>query len=251
MSGHSKWANIKHKKAATDKKRGKIFSSLGKEIMIAVKTGGTDVSANPRLRTALAAARAENMPNVNIDRAIKKGSGEGEDAAAFEDIVYEGYAPGGTALMVKCLTDNRNRTASDVRSSFDKNNGNMAGAGAVAWIFSRKSRFIVVGENANEDKLMELLIDAGAESIEVDEGVAEILGPAESFDSIIKALEGAGIKTEEAGIIQHPTNTVGVNDQGVAQQILRLIEVLEDLDDVQAVYTNADIASEILEKLSQ
>ncbi|OGV55692.1 MAG: transcriptional regulator [Lentisphaerae bacterium GWF2_44_16] len=250
MSGHSKWANIKHKKAASDKRKGRVFSRLGKEIMIAVKTGGSDATANPRLRTALNAAKSVNMPNANVDRAIKKGAGE-LGGATFEEIVYEGYAPGGAALIVECLTDNRNRTASDVRSIFDKNNGNLSGSGAVMWMFSRKARFVIMGENANEEKLMEIVIDPGAESIEVDEDVAEVWGPAEKFDSIAKALEEAGIKTEESGIVQKPSNTVGIKEPGVANQILRLVDTLEEYDDVQAVYSNFDIASEILDSLEQ
>jgi YebC/PmpR family DNA-binding regulatory protein len=250
MSGHSKWANIKHRKAASDKKKGRIFSRMAKEIMVAAKTGGADASANPRLRTALAAARAVNMPNANIDRAVKKGSGELE-GVNFEEITYEGYGAGGAAVMAECLTDNRNRTAGEIRMIFDRNSGNLAGAGSVAWSFSRKARVMVTGENANEDKLMEIVIDAGAENIEVDGAVAEIFGPPESLEGIMKALDAAAVKYEETGIIRQPQNYIEVKDASAAQQLVRLIEKLEDHDDVQAVYSNFDIPSEIMEKLEQ
>ena len=165
MSGHSKWANIKHKKDATDKKRGKIFSRLAKEIMVAAKMGGGDANANPRLRSALTAARAANMPNTNIDRAIKKGLGELGDVT-FEEILYEGYAPGGVALLIECLTDNRNRSISEVRTTLDRSNGNLAAAGAVGWMFKRLSHFVISGDNADEDKLMDIVLDAGADDID-------------------------------------------------------------------------------------
>lgn len=250
MAGHSKWANIKHKKAASDKKKGKIFSRLAKEIMVSAKYGGGDQDTNPRLRTALAAAKAANMPNANIEKAIKKGCGELE-GVNFEEIVYEGYGAGGVALLVDCLTDNRNRTASEVRMVFDRCNGNLAGSGTVTWMFHRKSHFVIEGENADEDKLMEIVIDAGAEDIEVDEDIAIIWGPIEAFEDIAKALENAGIETNEGAIIQHPDNTIEITELSVAQQVLRLVDRLEDLDDVQAVHGNFDISAEILDQIEE
>jgi YebC/PmpR family DNA-binding regulatory protein len=248
MAGHSKWANIKHKKSATDKKKGKIFSKLAKEVMVAAKEGGGDADSNPRLRTALTAAKSANMPNANIDRAVKKGCGELE-GVSFDELVYEGYGAEGVALLVECLTDNKNRSASEVRMTFDRNNGNLAGSGAVSWMFHRKSHFVVVGDNADEEKLMDIVLDAGAEDIDVEENVAEIWGPIEAFSDISKALEDAGIQTEDAAIIQHPENSVEIKDEKNASQVLRLIDALEDLDDVQAVHSNVDIAPEILEKI--
>ncbi len=250
MSGHSKWANIKHKKGASDKKKGKVFSKLAKEIMVAAKEGGGKPEDNPRLRTALASAKSVNMPNVNIERAIKKGSGE-ISGVNYEELVYEGYGPGGTAVIIECLTDNRNRTASEVRMVLDRNNGNLAGSGAVAWMFKRQAHFVITGEYANEDKLMEVVLDAGADDIEAEDGVAEIWGAPEAFEGIAKALEDAGIETEEGAIIQHPENIVEVKELSIANQTLRLIDQLEDLDDVQAVHSNYEIDAEILEQIEQ
>ena len=226
MSGHSKWANIKHKKGAADAKKGKIFSKFAKEIMVAVKTSGKDPASNPRLRLALAGARAANMPRENIDRAIKKGAGELGDVV-FEEITYEGYGPAGTALIIECLTDNRNRTLGDVRMTLDRTGGNMANSGAVAWMFQRKAHFVIEGETA------------------------EIWAAPEAFEPIQKALEGAGIEPTESGIVRKPDNKVEVKELSTAQQVLRLIDKLEDLDDVQAVHSNADIAEDILEKLAE
>jgi len=249
MAGHSKWANIKHKKGAADKKKGKVFSRIAKEIMVAARDGGGDPEANPRLRTALSAARAANMPNVNVDRAIKKGTGEikGEE---LEELVYEGYGPGGMAVLVECLTDNRNRGASEVRTVFDRNGGNLAGSGAVKWMFHRKARFLVSGDAADEEKLLELLIDAGVEDVVVDGDVAEIIAPMENFEAISRALEGADISPDEAGLAEIPENMSKVEDESDARKALRLLERLEDLDDVQAVHSNVDIPDDIMEVLS-
>ncbi|MBQ4106714.1 MAG: YebC/PmpR family DNA-binding transcriptional regulator [Lentisphaeria bacterium] len=248
MSGHSKWANIKHQKDAADKKKGKIFSRIGKEIMVAAKMGGGDANSNPRLRSALTAARAANMPNANIDRAIKKGLGELGDVV-FKEIVYEGYTAGGVAVLVDCLTDNSNRSASEIRMAFDRNNGNMATSGAVARLFSRQSHFVITGENADEEKLMDIVLDAGAEDLIVEDGVAEIWGAPQAFEAIFKALETAGIATEEAEVVRRPETTVEINDASVARQILRLVDRLEELDDVQMVTANYEIADEIAEQL--
>ena len=250
MSGHSKWANIKHKKEATDKKRGKIFSTLAHEIMVAAKMGGGDASANPRLRAALVAAKAANVPNVNIDRAIKKGIGELGDVT-FEEIQYEGYGSGGVAILVDCLTDNRNRSASEVRTAFDRNCGNLASSGAVSYMFNRKAHFVITGEKADEDLLMDVVLDAGADDIEVEDNVAEIWADPEYFEPIGAALEKAGIATEEASIIRKPDTTVNITDVDVARQVMRLIERLEDLDDVQTVTSNYEIDDSIADKLDE
>ncbi len=250
MSGHSKWANIKHKKGAADAKKGRIFSKIGKEIMVAVKQGGKDADSNPRLRLALLAARGSNMPRENIDRAIKKGAGELGNTV-FEEITYEGYGPGGIAIIIESLTDNRNRTLGDVRLTLDRNGGNMGNAGAVAWMFQRKAHFMIEGENADEEKLMEIVLEAGAEDIEAEDGIAEIWAAPEAFSAIAKALEDAGVATSEAGIIRKPDNLVGINELAPAQQLLRLIDKLEDLDDVQSVQHNADIASEVLDEIAE
>ncbi|HPO90300.1 MAG TPA: YebC/PmpR family DNA-binding transcriptional regulator [Victivallales bacterium] len=248
MAGHSKWANIKHKKAAADKKKGKIFSRITKEIIVAAKKG-TDPASNSRLRHAILAAKEVNMPNANIERAIKKASGE-DGSANYEDIVYEGYAPGGVAILVECLTDNRNRTASEVRSTFEKGHGNLAGSGAVAWIFKKKSHFLITGENANEDKLMEITLDAGAEDIECSDNSAHIYAPPEAYEAISKALSDAKIPVTESGITQIPENYCEIKDISTARQVLNLIENLEELEDVQAVYSNFDAPQEIIEQLN-
>jgi YebC/PmpR family DNA-binding regulatory protein len=250
MAGHSKWANIKHKKGAADKKKAKIFSCITKEIIVAVKTSGPDVDTNARLRTAIIAAKAANMPNSNIERAIKKAAGD-TDTSTYEEIVYEGYGPEGVAILVECLTDNRNRSGGEVRLIFDRTGGNMANSGAVTWMFHRKSRFVVTGENASEDKLLEIVIDAGAEDIEESEGMAEIWGAPDAFEQISNTLEVAGITPEEAGLARVPENYVEIKDAETAGKIMRLIEKLEDQDDVQAVYANFDISDEIIEELSE
>ena len=249
MSGHSKWANIKHKKDAADKARGRIFSRLGKEIMVAAKMGGGDVDTNPRLRSGIAAAKAANMPNANIDRAIKKGLGELGDVT-FEEIQYEGYAAGGVALLIDCLTDNRNRSASEVRTTLDRNNGNLASSGSVAYMFKRQSHFVIEGENADEDKLMDIVLDAGAEDLIVEDGVAEIWGEPAAFDASANALEAAGITASEAAVTRRPDNTVSITDVHTAEQILKLIDKLEDLDDVQEVTGNFEIDDSIADQVN-
>ena len=250
MSGHSKWANIKHKKDAADRKKGKVFSKFAKEIMVAVKQSGKDPDANPKLRLALLGARAVNMPKDNIERAVKKGAGELGNIV-YEEIVYEGYGPGGTAIIVECLTDNRNRTTGEVRLAFDRNGGNLGATGAVTWMFQRKAHFVVNGEYADESKLMDIVLDAGAEDIDAEDGIAEIWGPTESFAAIAKALEDAKIQPSESVIVRRPENLVGINDLHIAQQALRLVDKLEDLEDVQNVYSNMDIASEVLDQLAE
>ena len=249
MSGHSKWANIKHKKEASDKKKGKIFSKLAKEIMVCVKQSGKDPNNNPRLRLALIEARSANMPRENIDRAIKKGLGELGDVT-FEEIQYEGYAAGGVALLIDCLTDNRNRSASEVRTTLDRNNGNLASSGSVAYMFKRQSHFVIEGENADEDKLMDIVLDAGAEDLIVEDGVAEIWGEPAAFEAIANALEAAGITASEAAVTRRPDNTVSITDVHTAEQILKLIDKLEDLDDVQEVTGNFEIDDSIADQVN-
>lgn len=250
MSGHSKWANIKHKKGAADKKKGRVFSRISKEITVAARASGGDVSANPRLRTALTAARAVNMPKSNIDRAIKKGTGDLE-GEAFVEMSYEGYGQAGVAILVECLSDNKNRTASEIRLLFDRNGGNLAAMGAVTWMFHRKARFTVLEENADEDTLFELLVDAGADDIVADDGLVEILGTPESFEPILEILEKNGIAVEESGVIQHPETLTAVEDADTARKLLSMLDKIEDQEDVQAVFSNVDIPDEIMNTLSE
>ncbi|MBE6367641.1 MAG: YebC/PmpR family DNA-binding transcriptional regulator [Lentisphaerae bacterium] len=249
MSGHSKWANIKHKKDAADKARGRIFSRLGKEIMVAAKMGGGDMDTNPRLRSSITAAKAANMPNANIERAIKKGLGELGDVT-FEEIQYEGYAAGGVALLIDCLTDNRNRSASEVRTTLDRNNGNLASSGSVAYMFKRQSHFVIEGENADEEKLMDIVLEAGADDLIVEDGVAEIWGEPAAFEAIANALAEAGITSSEAAVTRRPDNTVNITDVHTAEQVLKLIDKLEDLDDVQEVTANFEIDDSIADQVN-
>ena len=250
MSGHSKWANIKHKKEAADKAKGKMFSRVGKEIMVAAKNGGADPNSNPALRSALAAAKAVNMPNANIERAIKKGVGELGDVV-FEEIVYEGYAAGGVAVMVDCLTDNRNRSISEVRMAFERNNGNMAGSGAVARMFKRQAHFTISGEWADEEKLMDVVLEAGANDLIVEDGEAEIWADTENFEALVSAFEAKGIATEIAELTRRPEMEVNLTDPKVASQVLRLIDRLEELDDVQNVTANYIIDDAIADQIEE
>jgi len=251
MSGHNKWSSIKHKKGAADAKRGKMFSRLGKEITLAARAGGGAADLNPRLRTAVNAARAVNMPNDNIARAIKKGTGE-LGGAALEELVYEGYGPGGVAIIVTCLSDNRNRTAANVRSYFTKYNGNLAGNGAVAWMFHRKARLTVEGADADEEKLLEVLLEAGAdaEDINVADGLAEIIGPPEAFGEIADALEGAGVPISESGLSLIPENTVMITEVSMVRQIVRMTDAIEEDEDVQEVYSNFDMSDELMAQIA-
>ena len=252
MSGHNKWSTIKHKKAAADAKKGKAFSKFAKEITIAAREGGGDAEMNPRLRAALLAARGVNMPNDNVKRAIQKGTGELAGQAAMEEIVYEGYAAGGVAVIVNCLTDNRNRTAADVRLIFSKNNGTLAGNGAVSWKFKRKAKFTIEGANANTDKLMEILLEAGADVEDVsgvDGESVEIFAAPEAFSSVLKALEAAKIPAAESTVLMVPDTKTEVADVKAAQQVMRMVEALEDYDDVQQVFTDFDVADAIADQL--
>ena len=248
MSGHSKWANIKHKKEAADRQKGKMFSRVGKEIMVAAKNGGPDPNTNPALRAALTAAKAVNMPNANIDRAIKKGIGELGDVV-FEEIMYEGYGAGGVAVIVDCLTDNRNRSISEVRMAFERNNGNLAASGAVSRMFKRQAHFVITGEWADEEKLMDIVLDAGANDLIVEDGEAEIWADPENFESIAEVLEEKGIVTETAEQTRRPEMTVNITDAKVASQVIRMIEKLEESDDVQNVTANYLIDDSIADQI--
>ncbi len=247
MSGHSKWSTIKRKKGATDAKRGKIFTKLIKEITVAARAGGGDADANPRLRTAIAAAKAENMPKDNIERAVKKGTGELE-GVAYEEVHYEGYGPGGAAVLVESLTDNKNRTVADVRYLFSKSGGSLGEAGCVAWMFGQKGLFVFEKESVDEETLMEVTLDAGAEDIRDEEGTFEVITSVEDFEAVKKALEGRGMGYSLAEITMVPHSTVNLEGKE-AEQMLRLMDGLEDSDDVQAVYSNFDISDKTLEEL--
>jgi YebC/PmpR family DNA-binding regulatory protein len=248
MSGHSKWATIKHKKAALDSKRGKVFTRLIKEIMIAARGGGGDVDANPRLRTAVLAAKNVSMPADNIKRAVMRGTGELE-GGQIDEILYEGYGPGGAAVLVNTATDNRNRTVSEIRHIFSKNGGNLGEQGSVGWMFDRKSQVIVDGEKATEDQLMDLLLDAGADDIRDQGGAWEILSAPEAHEAVLHALEKAGIPHESAEIAMVPKNTIKLEGKNaVAMQ--RLYDVLDEHDDVQSVYGNYEIDEAEVEALA-
>lgn len=249
MSGHSKWATIKHKKGALDAKRGAIFTKLIKEITVAAKNGGGNPDTNPRLRTVLQKAKESNMPADNIDRAIKKGTGE-LPGVVYEETSYEGYAPGGVAILIDVLTDNKNRTTSEIRSILDKKGGSMSGAGSVAWQFAKKG-FIVVKKSAiDEDKLMGIALDAGASDFVAAEESYEISTEPADFEKVKKAVTDAGITTESAEVTKIAANAVKVTDLAQAKAILALVENLEEHDDVQNVYSNFDISDQILQQLA-
>lgn len=250
MSGHSKWSTIKHKKAAADAKRGQIFTKYIREITVAARMGGADTEANPRLRAAVSAARGVNMPKDNIERAISRGAG-GLDGANIEEIRYEGYAPGGVAILVDCMTDNRNRTVSDVRSTLSKAGGNLGESGCVGWMFQQKGLFVFSRENTDEEQLMEIVLDAGAEDIEdkPGEGTVETTCKPDVFDQVQLAIEQANLEPQMAEIAWIPDNTVVVEGES-AEKLLHLMERLEDLDDVQHVYANFDISDEEMERIS-
>jgi len=239
MSGHSKWATIKHKKAATDARRGKIFTKLIREITIAARIGGSDSESNPRLRTAVLAAKAENMPNENIERAIQRGTGQLE-GETLEEVTFEGYGPGGVGILVQVVTANRNRVVSDIRHLMSKHGGNLAENGAVGWMFHRKGDFLIPKEQVGEEKLMGIVLDAGAEDLRDDGSSWEVLTPPEAFEKVREALQAARIKPSSAEVSMVPQNYVKLSG-APAQQMLRLVEALEEHDDVQHVYANFDI----------
>jgi YebC/PmpR family DNA-binding regulatory protein len=246
MSGHSKWASIKHKKKATDAKRGALFTKLARAIQVAAREGGGDPAGNATLATAIEKARQASMPKDNIERAIAKGTGAGADADAFESITYEGYGPGGVAVLVDALTDNRNRTSSDIRHLFTKHGGNLGEPGSVAWIFEKKGEIVVDAARYSEDDLFPA-IDAGADDIAVDDNVYEVITSPEAFVDVKRALEGAGVELDSADIAMRPTTQVPVDEAQVGT-LIRLIEGLEDNDDVQAVHANFDVDAEVLER---
>jgi YebC/PmpR family DNA-binding regulatory protein len=239
MSGHSRWAKVKHFKGAIDAKRGKIFAKIGKEIAIAAKLAGGDPVMNPRLRMVLLKARAANMPNDNIERAIKRGSGDGA-TINYEDLTYEVYGPNGVAILVEMSTDNRNRTAAEIRSLLTKNGGTIATSGSVARLFQRKGQIIVAREAAGEDDLMEAALDAGAEDFKTESQGYEILTDPGRFESVHKAIEAKGIKPEAAEVTWIPTLTVPVSPGKTAEEVNRLLEILEEHDDVKDVHSNAE-----------
>ena len=250
MSGHSKWSTIKHKKAATDAKRGQVFTKYIREITLAARLGGADADANPRLRSAVAAARGVNMPKDNIERAISRGAG-GLDGANIEEIRYEGYGTGGVAILVDCMTDNRNRTVSDVRSTLSKAGGNLGESGCVAWMFQQKGLFVFDQADADEEQLMEIALEAGADDIEdnAEDKTIEVACTPEVFPSVQAAFEEADMKPQMAEVSWIPDNTVPVEGDA-AEKMMRLMERLEDLDDVQHVYANFDISEAEMERLS-
>jgi len=246
MSGHNKWSTIKHKKGAADAKRGKVFTKIIKEITVAAKLGGGDPDGNPRLRTAIDKAKGENMPKDNVERAIKKGVG-GMEGVNYEETTYEGYGPGGTAVLVEVMTDNRNRTVSDVRSIFSKCNGNMGESGCVAWLFDKKG-LLVYPKSIDFDKLFEAAIEAGADDVVDEDEQYEVLTDPTAFHEVKSALEAAGFKPENSEITMIPQTMVKLEGKN-AENMLKLMDRLEDNDDVQNVYANFDISSEEMEKL--
>ena len=248
MSGHSKWSTIKRKKGAADAKRGKAFTKIIKEIMVAARFGGSDINSNSRLRAAVTAAKAENMPKDNIERAIKKGTGELE-GVHYEDLTYEGYGPGGVAMILEVLTDNKNRTVADVRHVFSKHNGNLGETGCVSWMFEKKGLIVIDKSNANEDRLIEVALDAGALDVKDTDKDFELVVPPPNFEEVKKALENAGFKFNYAEITLVPQSTIRLTGKE-AEQMLKLMEGLDDSDDVQKVYANFDITDEEMERLS-
>ncbi len=248
MSGHNKWSTIKHKKGAADAKRGKIFSKIIKEISIAARMGGGDADGNPRLRTALNAARMANMPKENVDRAIKRGTGELE-GVNYEEITYEGYGPGGVAVLAEALTDNKNRTVAEIRHIFDKYNGNLGETGCVNWIFEKKGMIVIPLKGLTEDEVMELALENGAQDVSVEEDTFEITTEPTDFEGVRKAVEDKGWKIEVAEITMIPQNTVKLEGKK-AEQMLKMMDTLDDHEDLQKVYANFDISEEEMMKLS-
>jgi YebC/PmpR family DNA-binding regulatory protein len=249
MSGHSKWSTIKRKKGAIDAKRGKIFTKIIKEITLAARLGGGDIEGNSRLRQAIMAAKEENMPKDNMERAIKKGLGGGEGAANFEEITYEGYGPAGVAVLVEVMTDNKNRTVAEIRHIFSKHGGNLGENGCVSWIFSKKGSIVIDKKVIGEDALMELALEAGAEDVRSEDDEYEVITDPASFEAVKKVIDAKGIKHLEARIGKIPSNTVKLG-AAKAEQMLKLMEKLEDNDDVQNVYANFDIDEDVMEKIN-
>ena len=249
MSGHSKWSSIKHKKGAADVKRGKLFSKLSRAIIVAAKEGGPDPAGNLALQNAVEKARSYSMPKDNIERAIARGSGEGADGSTFETVIYEGYGPEGVAVLVEALTDNRNRTASDVRFLFSKHGGNLGATGAVAWQFERRGIVLVAADGVDEDELVLVAADAGADDVERDGSTYQVSSTPASLMAVRQAIEAAGFSIESAGLSMVPKTTVEIAEESVARTVVRLVEGLEDNDDVQDVFANFDIPERVLEAI--
>ena len=250
MSGHSKWSSIKHKKGAADKKRGALFSKLSRALIVAAREGGPDPSANLALQNAIEKAKSYSMPKDNIERAIARGSGADADANAYETVVYEGYGSGGVAILVEALTDNRNRTASDVRAAFGKHDGNLGASGAVAWQFERRGVVLVDAQGVDEDELTLAAAEGGADDVVREESTFQVLCAPESLTSVREALEAAGFSVDSAELTMVPKSTVAVEDENTAKKILRLMDALEENDDVQEVYSNFDIPERVLETVA-
>ncbi len=246
MSGHSKWATTKRHKAAVDAKRGKIFSAISKDLTLAAKDGGGDPTTNARLRMLIQKAKTANMPADNVERAIKKGTGE-LPGVVYEQLLYEGYGPGGIGIIVEVTTDNKNRAASDVRSTFTRNGGNLANPGALQFTFTKQGQFTISSDKVSEDKLMEVVLDAGAEDIKNNGDYFEILCPVSCFNAVEEALEKAGIEPDDAELAWIPNNEVSITDPDVAKKITKLIDALDDLEDVQNVYDNSDMDDSLLD----
>jgi YebC/PmpR family DNA-binding regulatory protein len=250
MSGHSKWSSIKHKKGAADAKRGKLFSKLSRAIIVAAREGGLDPAANLPLQNAIEKARSYSMPKDNIERAIAKGSGADTEGSSFDTVVYEGYGPEGVAVLVEALTDNRNRTASEVRHAFSKHGGNLGTTGAVAWQFERRGVVLASAENVDEEELLLAAADAGADDVELDGSSFVISSPPEALSAVREAVEAAGFTVESAELAMIPKATVAIADESTAREVLRLVEGLEESDDVQDVYANFDIPETVLEAVA-
>ena len=250
MSGHSKWSSIKHKKGAADAKRGQLFSKLSRAIMVAAKEGGPDPDANLALQNAIEKARSYSMPKDNIERAIAKGSGADADGSSYETVVYEGYGPDGVAVLVEAVTDNRNRTASEVRHAFTKYGGNLGTTGAVAWQFERRGVVLVDSEGVDEDTLVTAAADAGADDVELDGSSFVVTSAPEFLTTVRASLEGAGFAVESVELAMVPKTTVAVLDESTARRIVNLVEGLEDTEDVQDVYANFDIPETVLEAVA-
>jgi YebC/PmpR family DNA-binding regulatory protein len=250
VSGHSKWSSIKHKKGAADAKRGKLFSKLSRAIIVAAKEGGPDLAGNLALQNAVEKARSYSMPKDNIERAIQKGSGAGADAAAFETVVYEGYGPEGVAVLVEALTDNRNRTAAEVRHLFAKHGGNLGASGVVAWQFERRGIVLVTADGVDEDELMLAAAEGGADDVDRDGSTFQVSSAPDALSSVREAVQAAGFTVETAELSLVPKTTVEIDDEATARRVIHLVEGLEENDDVQEVYANFDIPERVLEAVA-
>jgi YebC/PmpR family DNA-binding regulatory protein len=250
MSGHSKWSSIKHKKGAADAKRGKLFSKLARALIVAAREGGADPAANLALQNAIEKASSYSMPKENIERAIARGSGADTDAESFETVVYEGYGPNGVAILVEALTDNRNRTAADVRAAFAKHDGNLGGSGAVAWLFERRGVILVDADRFDEDELTLAAAEGGADDVELEGSSFRVTCAPEALSAVRQAIEDAGIEVDSAELTMVPKTTVNLDEENAAKKTLRLIDALEESDDVQEVYSNFDIPEQVMEAVA-